>query len=77
MESSYPLWNLMNNETQFCDDRKQISLHHFSRNLTSSRMTKPTKWPVCPAKSQISLSIRPVWSVFAVRMKQHLVPSYP
>ena len=28
------------------------------------RMTKPTKWPVCPAKSQsqISLGIRPAWS---------------
>ena len=25
-------------------------------------MTKPTKWPVCPAKTQISLGIRPVWS---------------
>ena len=26
-------------------------------------MTKPTKWHVRPAKSQISLGIRPVWSV--------------
>ena len=25
-------------------------------------MTKPTKWYVCPAKTQISLGIRPVWS---------------
>ena len=25
-------------------------------------MTKPTKWPVHPAKIQISLGIRPVWS---------------
>ena len=25
-------------------------------------MTKPTKWHVCPAKTQISLGIRPVWS---------------
>ena len=25
-------------------------------------MTKPTKWPVHPANSQISLAIRPVWS---------------
>ena len=25
-------------------------------------VTKPTKWPVHPAKTQISLSIRPVWS---------------
>ena len=28
----------------------------------SHLMTKPTKWPVCPAKTQISLGIRPVWS---------------
>ena len=28
----------------------------------SHRMTKPTKWPVRPAKTQISLGIRPVWS---------------
>ena len=25
-------------------------------------MTKPTKWHVRPAKTQISLGIRPVWS---------------
>ena len=30
---------------------------HMSRN-----MTKPTKWHVRPAKTQISLGIRPVWS---------------
>ena len=28
----------------------------------SRRMTKPTKWPVHPAKTQISLGIYPVWS---------------
>ena len=27
----------------------------------SRHMTKPTKWPVCPAKTQISLGICPVW----------------
>ena len=36
-------------------------------NDLSSNTTKPTKWPVSPAKTQISLSICPVWSVFAVR----------
>ena len=35
--------------------------HHLSR-----LMTKPTKWHVRQAKTQISLGIRPVWSVFAV-----------
>ena len=28
----------------------------------SCRMAKPTKWPLRPAKTQISLCIRPVWS---------------
>ena len=25
-------------------------------------MTKPTKWHVCPTKTQVSLGVRPVWS---------------
>ena len=33
----------------------------------SHLMTKPTKWCVRPAKTQISLGIFPVWTVFAVR----------
>ena len=33
----------------------------FSNDL-SSLTTKPTKWHVHPAKTQISLGIRPVWS---------------
>ena len=36
----------------------------------SHDMTKPTKWRVRPAKTEIGLGVRPVWSVFAVRMKQ-------
>ena len=45
------------------------------QNLQMSRgTTKPTKWPVRPAMTQISLGIRPV---FAVRMKKALVLSYP
>ena len=40
-------------------------------------VTKSTKWHVHPAKTQISLGIRPVWSVFAVRMKKAWVLSYP
>ena len=43
----------------------------------SCSMTKPTKWPVCPAKTQISQCIRPVWSVFAVCLKKHWVLGYP
>ena len=41
------------------------------RKLSCS-MTKPTKWTVHPAKTQINLGIRPVWSVFAVSMKKPL-----
>ena len=37
---------------------------------TSRLMSKPTKWHVHPAKTQISLGIHPVWSVFIVRMKK-------
>ena len=40
-------------------------------------MTKPTKWSLRPVKTQISLGICPLWSVFAVLMKKHLVLSYP
>ena len=43
----------------------------------SHLMTKPTKWHVRPAKTPISLGIRPVWSVIAVRMKKSWVLSYP
>ena len=35
-----------------------------------------TKWPVRPAKTQISLGICPVWSVYAVRMKKHWALNY-
>ena len=43
----------------------------------TSRKNK-TKWHVCPAKTQISLGIRLVWSEsFALCMKKALVVSYP
>ena len=43
------------------------SIIHISQILgfycnMSHNMTKPTKWHVRPAKTQISLGIRPVWS---------------
>ena len=47
---------------RFTHDPAQIQM--------SRLMTKPTKWPERPAKTQISLGIRPVWSAFAVRMKK-------
>ena len=39
-------------------------------------MTKPTKWPVCPAKTQISLGIHSLIRVFAVRTKKHWTLNY-
>ena len=33
-----------------------------TRHIIESLMTKPTKWPVRPAKTQISLGIRRVWT---------------
>ena len=38
--------------------------------------TKSTQWPVHTAKTQISLGIHSVWSVFAVRMKKPWVLSF-
>ena len=43
----------------------------------SRLMTKPTKWHVHPPKTQISLGICLVWSVFAVCVKKHWILSYP
>ena len=33
-----------------------------SKEKMSRHLTKPTKWPARPAKTQISLGIHPVWS---------------
>ena len=42
---------------------QQVSKNvHFQQKM-SCLMTKPTKWYVRPAKTQISLGIHPVWSV--------------
>ena len=37
----------------------KIRMHFLN---VSHLLTKPTKWHFCPAKTQISLDIRPVWS---------------
>ena len=34
----------------------------YVKTTSHLHLTKPTKWPVRPAKTQISLGIRPVWS---------------
>ena len=67
----------------FCHSQTQVRfllvLLLFSVSLLNklSRLTtKPAKW-LCAQRRQISLGIRPVWSVFAVRMKKARVLSYP
>ena len=42
----------------------------------SQRMTKPTKWHVRPAKTQISLGIRPVWLESSLCAQWVKVPSF-
>ena len=48
-----------------------------TQNRLSPDMTKPIKWHVPQAKTQVSLGIRSVWSVFTVHMKKAWVLSYP
>ena len=43
-------------------DKKQIKAKPYLLNEPPQNQTKPTKWHVRPAKNQIILGIRPVWS---------------
>ena len=67
------LWFLMYIENVFIKFRRQenrsilfcgyvLNSFLFYKSQMSRHMTKPTKWHVRPAKTQISLGIRPVWS---------------
>ena len=47
------------------------------QKIYEPRHDKTNKMSVRPAKTQISQGIRPVWSVFAVRMKKAWVHNYP
>ena len=49
----------------------------FTRTVYEPQHDKTNNVAVRPAKTQMSLGIRPVWSVFAVRMKKPWVLSYP
>ena len=40
----------------------------------SRRMTKPAKWPVRPAKTQISLGIHPIWSESSLSTWRNIGP---
>ena len=58
----------------YCHDNyAKLALHVYMSRL----MTKPTKWHVHPAKTQIRLGIPSLDRVFAVRMKKAWVLSYP
>ena len=67
-----------------CGSYKRCTLHSQTISCPQDlwiwnepRHDKTNKMSVRPAKTQISLGIRPVWSVFAVRMKKIWVLSYP
>ena len=51
--------NSVDPDQMLCSVAPDLDLHHLHRYL-SRRVTKPTKWPVHPAKTQISLGIHPV-----------------
>ena len=65
MAANYRLKQLFNNRNiwNFINDFSSNYFWHLWKSEYMSRlMTKPTKWSVHPAKTQISLGIRPVWS---------------
>ena len=51
-----------------------VAVHGFDKWYLSRNMTKPTKWHVCPVKTQISLGIRPVWSESSLSTWRKLGP---
>ena len=54
--------------------RQQLSYCKTGRWKMRCRMTKPTKWLVRPAKTQISLGIRPVWSESSLSAWRNIGP---
>ena len=55
------------NGVKVSSDSTVGKVHDYVVHNKSRSMIKPTKWHVRPAKTRISLSIHPVWSVFAMR----------
>ena len=66
-------------ESQFCD-RKTLGwalkfIHSFFKHLQLRHlMTKPTKWPVRPVKTQISLGIHPIRSESSLSTWRNIGP---
>ena len=60
-------WNLAPPLREIINQFWKKNMNKRTKNIHLSRhLTKSTKWPVRPVKTQISLGIHPVWSVFAV-----------
>ena len=70
--------NFMQLPDIFCHIPKATSVSHIGKQM-SHLMTKPTKWHVRPAKTQISLGLCPVWSASSLFMWRKLgsLISYP
>ena len=51
---------------------KKAQVYNTEHNNMSRLMTKPAKWHVCPAKTQTSLGIRPVWQESSLSAKRKL-----
>ena len=62
---------------QMVEEKRKKVTFEVSAKKYEPRHDKTNKMSVHPAKTQINLGIRSVWSVFAVRMKKAWVLSYP
>ena len=71
MVSSTYDWKMSAFENDFLRSAQFVwsTIFFLKKNEWSHHITKPTKWPVLPAKTQISMGIHPVLSVFAVHSK--------
>ena len=62
---TWTIWTNFRSPSSICKTQYSFYNSYFHRTfmfLLSRLMTKPTKWHVRPAKTQISMGIRPVWS---------------
>ena len=61
-ECMLPIWQVIIVDTCTGVRQRLGPFYCMTRFYMNRRTTKPTKWPLHPAKTQISLDIRPVWS---------------
>ena len=67
--STLTLWALSLLNSMLLKSPRKCHIGH--RIYRSRLITKPTKWPVRPGKTQINLGIRPVWSVPSPSLATH------